>query len=172
MNIPAEKAVCLGENVYAVSGANDVMYTVRQSDSIPHVSDICPLVCRECSTCVHMFSCTCLDSALRNTICKHIHLIVRVFTPTGFCAVHLHNNAVSAAASAANDNVAMETPEVWCDDSDVPVPEVGTEAVAEIQRVCLSNSTESEAILNTLSDSRGRTCEHHMATMKSLYTVV
>ena len=28
-----------------------------------------------CGACVHMYSCSCLDSAIHNTVCKHSHLV-------------------------------------------------------------------------------------------------
>ena len=41
----------------------------------------CPYTCvlnyHVCSLCVHQFSCTCLDSLTRATICKHVHLVMR-----------------------------------------------------------------------------------------------
>ncbi|XP_064474248.1 uncharacterized protein LOC135388560 [Ornithodoros turicata] len=35
----------------------------------------CMLVCKDCSTCAHDFSCTCPDYTLRAHMCKHIHAI-------------------------------------------------------------------------------------------------
>ena len=35
----------------------------------------CQLFCKFCSICPHMYSCTCLDAVLRNTVCKHVHLL-------------------------------------------------------------------------------------------------
>ena len=35
----------------------------------------CPLKCSHCGVCVHMYSCTCLDSVLHSTACKHVHLV-------------------------------------------------------------------------------------------------
>ena len=42
--------------------------------------DGCPLRCDECNICIHMFTCTCLDAALHQTICKHIHVLQLVGT--------------------------------------------------------------------------------------------
>ena len=36
----------------------------------------CKLNCSSCKVCTHMFSCTCLDSILHSTVCKHVHLLV------------------------------------------------------------------------------------------------
>lgn len=37
----------------------------------------CQIKCHECSICVHLLSCTCPDSLLKHTICKHVHLVIR-----------------------------------------------------------------------------------------------
>lgn len=37
----------------------------------------CKLICSECETCLHQYSCTCLDSSVKYNMCKHIHLICR-----------------------------------------------------------------------------------------------
>ncbi|KAE9530123.1 hypothetical protein AGLY_011585 [Aphis glycines] len=56
-------------NVMA-SGLND-MYTVNKlKDSCD-----CQIICDECKTCIHCFSCTCSDSAIKWNFCKHIHLV-------------------------------------------------------------------------------------------------
>ena len=33
----------------------------------------CKLRCSSCNACIHMYSCTCVDSAIHTTVCKHIH---------------------------------------------------------------------------------------------------
>ena len=35
----------------------------------------CELRCSKCNTCIHMYTCSCLDSVTHTTVCKHIHLI-------------------------------------------------------------------------------------------------
>lgn len=50
-------------------------YTVKQdNEECPHN---CLLRCRLCTVCIHQYSCTCLDSLTRSTMCKHVHLVVR-----------------------------------------------------------------------------------------------
>lgn len=39
--------------------------------------ECCQLKCASCCVCVHMFSCSCTDQLLRQSICKHIHLVRR-----------------------------------------------------------------------------------------------
>ena len=34
----------------------------------------CHLLCDKCKTCIHNYSCTCMDYVINHTICKHIHL--------------------------------------------------------------------------------------------------
>ena len=53
-------------------------YTIRRQ-----ITDCnCKIMCSSCQTCTHNFSCTCLDSTLRSTVCKHIHYLMI----TGWCA--------------------------------------------------------------------------------------
>ena len=40
-------------------------------------SDHCALNCKECNICVHTYNCTCPDSQIYHTICKHVHLVVQ-----------------------------------------------------------------------------------------------
>ena len=35
----------------------------------------CKLRCANCDVCIHMYSCTCIDSMLHATVCKHVHLV-------------------------------------------------------------------------------------------------
>ena len=35
----------------------------------------CKLACGTCKACIHMYTCTCTDFLIHNTICKHIHLV-------------------------------------------------------------------------------------------------
>ncbi len=58
------------------------MYKVRrlrQSCSLSGSDGVyCDLLCSECQVCAHMYSCTCIDSAIRNIMCKHIHAVASV----------------------------------------------------------------------------------------------
>ena len=71
--------------VFAVSGKHSNVYMVEQNEVVPHANMTCPLQCQPCGICVHMFSCNCVDSGLRNTICKHVHLVVAKFSPVLYC---------------------------------------------------------------------------------------
>ena len=55
--------------------------TMTNEYTIQEVTKACPencqLKCSECDICVHLYSCTCPDSLLQHTICKHVHLVVR-----------------------------------------------------------------------------------------------
>ena len=57
------------------SSTKPLTYTVRKHDDSCVLN--CWLRCRVCSVCVHTFSCTCPDSLLHGTICKHVNLVVR-----------------------------------------------------------------------------------------------
>jgi len=82
LKLSAEHCCWVVENVlYTVVGSQDVTYSVRQNDAVPHEVPTCPLTSRECNTCVHSLSCTCLDSAFHNTICIHLHLVIWIYKP-------------------------------------------------------------------------------------------
>ena len=54
--------------------SSDTYNVTQENKNCPYT---CLLKCRLCSVCVHQFSCTCLDSLTRGTICKHVHLVMR-----------------------------------------------------------------------------------------------
>lgn len=37
----------------------------------------CQITCTECGKCIHSYRCSCIDSAIKWNMCKHIHLICR-----------------------------------------------------------------------------------------------
>lgn len=143
---------CLEVNkVYMVHGSCNQIYTVRQADLVPHTKGACPLMCSYCGICVHMFSCTCIDSALRNTICKHIHLAISRYKPLIDCASELsdqQNNDTTSPVSDPEPDVAFNGSVIAVDDCDVAEAEV--ESINQLPRI-----NESDAIINHLSTSRG-----------------
>jgi hypothetical protein len=38
----------------------------------------CKLRCSTCNACIHMYSCSCVDSAIHTTVCKHMHTVQMV----------------------------------------------------------------------------------------------
>lgn len=46
------------------------MYKINKQESCG-----CKLRCNECQFCIHEFTCTCPDRAIRFIMCKHIHLL-------------------------------------------------------------------------------------------------
>lgn len=50
-------------------------YTVQQISE--KCDENCGMRCNECNICVHLYSCTCPDSILQHTICKHVHLVAK-----------------------------------------------------------------------------------------------
>ena len=60
--------------VLASSPNNFEVYSVKKMKS----SCTCQLICTECNNvCLHIYSCSCPDSANKWTMCKHIHLVCR-----------------------------------------------------------------------------------------------
>ena len=139
LSLNASSCSCLEQNlVYTVQGNNDNTYTVRQADAVPHQQKTCPLLCRDCAVCVHAFSCTCTDSALRNTICKHIHLVMRTYSPV----CHFTTAAVPLT------NAPMEEQNDAEISTDEPlVPDIGSEVLPASEQASLPDVSESQAIM-------------------------
>jgi len=60
----------------------------------------CQIQCQDCLSCIHCYTCSCIDSAIKWNMCKHIHLVCRFQynyenngTSTNCLAVdnHMHN---------------------------------------------------------------------------------
>lgn len=49
------------------------IYIVQKKNANCHN---CPLVCTECGICIHQYQCSCVDSAIKYNMCKHIHLVM------------------------------------------------------------------------------------------------
>ena len=68
------------------STTSNAIYTITLEQQ--HCETNCSLRCVKCQVCVHNYSCTCTDSLVQNTICKHIHLIAshnKTSTTTNSC---------------------------------------------------------------------------------------
>jgi hypothetical protein len=55
------------------SNSSNEMYLIEEIKE----SCTCQLVCDECNSCLHRYSCTCLDSSVKWNMCKHIHLVYK-----------------------------------------------------------------------------------------------
>ena len=144
--ITADMCVCLEENVLYTVMTKDTAYTVRQALSVPHDSSTCPLLCNECNVCVHTFSCTCLDSALRNTICKHVHAVVRIYSPRLSC------ETTASCSSTVCDEPQPSTGSTAAEDcSDGSVPDVGLEVATTTAVDTLPDISETTALLQHLA---------------------
>ena len=49
-----------------------LLYTVKLTKEVCE----CKLQCSICKVCAHQYSCSCMDSKLHATVCKHVHLVV------------------------------------------------------------------------------------------------
>ena len=168
--VTADMCSCLEDDtLYTVTG-KETVYTVRQAVSLPHQSDTCPLVCTECDICVHAFSCTCKDSALRSTICKHVHAVVRLYKPR--CIRQPCTASLAAASPLCTDRPDDgHTHEVV---ADVSVPDIG----GEEERVCqftenLPDVSESQAILQHFArDTVGKNIDFYVGKVETVWSSV
>ena len=111
-------------------------------------------------------------SALRNTVCKHIHFVVRMYQPVRGLTVNEGNTAdvTGTASVTVNDSTVDVVSHSVCDNNDVP--EVSVEAIAETKQVCPPDITESQAILNTFSDSQSYNYDPVSYTHLTLPTIL
>ncbi|XP_072384456.1 uncharacterized protein [Diabrotica undecimpunctata] len=49
------------------------VYTVEENE----INCKCEIFCTECGSCIHRYRCSCIDSAIKWNMCKHIHLLCR-----------------------------------------------------------------------------------------------
>ena len=71
------------EKTWSIPSAKDgsIKYTIK----LTMETCDCKLRCSTCETCVHMYMCSCVDSTLYATVCKHAHVITMLKThPTLF----------------------------------------------------------------------------------------
>ena len=52
----------------------------------------CKMSCTLCGACNHMYNCSCIDFALHDTVCKHIHLL------------HMHCNSTQTGSTSGTNN--------------------------------------------------------------------
>jgi len=54
-----------------VSEKYSEMYTMNRLK----ISCDCQIKCQDCLSCIHCYTCSCIDSAIKWNMCKHIHLV-------------------------------------------------------------------------------------------------
>lgn len=72
----SEEGIICEEEIWSVpSFDRNEIYKVSSTDMD---NCNCGLQCTECKTCIHAYICSCVDSAIKFNMCKHIHLIRRI----------------------------------------------------------------------------------------------
>ena len=124
-----------------------MQYTVEELSK--KCSSACATKCRECCICVHSYSCTCPDSLLQHTICKHVHLVVRYkkSTTTG----ETSSSLISQEAEDFHDDMhSLLLQEVSQAESHISLEQRKSKIMKIIQDVtCLVTSSTSEDGLKT-----------------------
>lgn len=83
------------ESGWTVASSNgNEMYFVQENN----VQCPCKLKCQKCDTCIHKYTCTCVDSTIKWNMCKHIH---------GVCQLEVH---VKPAANSPSTEPATNSP--------------------------------------------------------------
>ena len=126
-----------------------VQYTVEELSK--ECSTTCKMKCREYCICVHSYSCTCPDSLLQHTICKHVHLVARYKTSTTVAETELNANLISQEAEDHCDDMHyILLKEVSKAETHISSEQRRTKIMKSIQDVtCLIRSCTSEDVLKT-----------------------
>lgn len=78
MSMPTDSVDKIGDGKWKVLSENGkTFYEVMEAPTACQEKDACQMSCPKCQVCVHSFACTCPDSLIMSTICKHIHLVKR-----------------------------------------------------------------------------------------------
>lgn len=72
-SLSEERVVQEPDKFFVLGSKCTDLYTVKKITECRH----CLLRCDHCKSCVHEFTCSCLD--IRSNMCKHIHLVARKF---------------------------------------------------------------------------------------------
>ena len=80
LHLSMQSVECIGDGKWKVLSENGkTFYEVMQNPQPCPEKGFCKMECSKCELCIHSFLCTCPDSLIMNTICKHIHLVKRSF---------------------------------------------------------------------------------------------
>ncbi|XP_028137903.2 uncharacterized protein LOC114332316 [Diabrotica virgifera virgifera] len=68
------------KNIEVSENREDSTYYIKTADDLHIISKkqlqkCCHLVCTSCDICIHMYECSCIEYAIKLTICKHIHFV-------------------------------------------------------------------------------------------------
>ncbi|CAL1285286.1 unnamed protein product [Larinioides sclopetarius] len=82
LEIECENIVSLSDKIWLIKSQNEVdVYVTQEFESCP---DLCDLRCPDCDVCVHMHSCSCVQSLIHANMCPHIHAVVWKFLTPHF----------------------------------------------------------------------------------------
>ena len=151
-SIPISLVTAVGSASWIVQSEmqSGVQYTVEELSK--ECSTACAIKCRECCVCVHSYSCTCPDSLLQHTICKHVHLVVRYKTSTAATAAETSSHLISQEAEDFHDDMhSTLLKEVSQAKENISLEQRKTKVMKIIQDItCLITSSSSEDGLKTV----------------------
>ncbi|GFT02039.1 MULE domain-containing protein [Nephila pilipes] len=101
------------ESGYIVpSSSSHETYLVLESNT----NCSCKLICTDYSnTCIHNYSCTCLDASVKWNMCKHIHLVCR----HKFSVVQAESSNVDNLSSLQSDFLIVKEDETRTREADI-----------------------------------------------------
>ena len=73
----------VSDGLWNITSSSNPFHTYEIRKEECNCSITCPIRCTDCDICVHQYSCTCPDSLVCLTMCKHIHLLLRKLSTRG-----------------------------------------------------------------------------------------
>ena len=70
----------------------------------------CKLHSRTCNACIHMYTCTCIDSMIHTTVCKHIHIFDLIYNKSSTHPSSNNQDDELKSTSYITETLAKETP--------------------------------------------------------------
>lgn len=114
----------------------------------------CMLQCKKSQICIHTYSCTCPDSLVTGSICKHIHLVAR---NNNHCASASAHTNIHRCTSGTSTN--MQAAKV---DTDDVVSHLSNHGKNEIQQRLTDKMSSITVRLGTCSESSLKAIEKHI----------
>ncbi|KAJ8917549.1 hypothetical protein NQ315_005598 [Exocentrus adspersus] len=118
----------IDDRSWTVSATGKSFYTVKQNN----VNDCtCELRCIDCKTCVHAFSCNCMDYSIKwNPICEHIHRV------SMFLKEH---NSFDTSNDAVNSHLDLD------DESDMS-SDAGHSCASSVEEIAVVREVSDDAV--------------------------
>lgn len=149
----SESLIMKGDTGWNILSSNRTdLYFIKESTT----DCTCNLRCLDCKTCIHNFSCTCIDYSIRWNMCKHIHLLCTSLIPKD---INECPDKLNIGKQFLKDEEIVLTREILKDKLNPP-----TSISTKIEKLKL----EFNALVDTIADDKGlQVVKNHLKSMKA-----